>query len=128
MLRIHFDGEPVRVNSLAGPWLDWTYVGDIAEGIRRIWEAPALLNDVYTNTCGQAFSIGDVLEAFAHHLPGFRYEHVDREQANYLVSGSEPGAVPSNARMRDELGWTPPTPFDEGMRQYLAWIQQHGPQ
>jgi UDP-glucose 4-epimerase len=128
MLRIHFDGEPVRVNSLAGPWLDWTYVGDIAEGIRRFWEAPVLAHDVYTNTCGTAFSIGDVLDAFARHLPGFRYEQVERDQANYLVSGSEPGAVPSNARMRDELGWTPPTSFDEGMRQYLGWIQQHGPQ
>ena len=50
MLRIHFDGQPVKVNSLAGPWLDWTYVGDIAEGIKRIWEAPALQHDVYTNT------------------------------------------------------------------------------
>jgi UDP-glucose 4-epimerase len=128
MLRIHFDGEPVRVNSLAGPWLDWTYVGDIAEGIKRFWEAPTLNDDVYTNTCGQAFSIGNVLDAFARHLPGFRYEEVDRDQANYLVSGSGPGPVPSNTRMRDELGWTPPTSFDEGMRQYLTWIQQHGPQ
>ena len=128
MLRIHFDGQPVKVNSLAGPWLDWTYVGDIAEGIRRIWEAPALRHDVYTNTCSQLHSIGEVLEAFARHLPGFRYEQVERDQANYIVSGSEPGAVPSNARMRDELGWTPPTSFDAGMRQYLDWIQQHGPQ
>ena len=128
MLRIHFDGQAVKVNSLAGPWLDWTYVGDIAEGIKRIWEAPALRHDVYTNTCSQLHSIGDVLEAFARHLPGFRYEQVERDQANYIVSGSEPGAVPSNARMRDELGWTPPTSFDAGMRQYLDWIQQHGPQ
>jgi UDP-glucose 4-epimerase len=128
MLRIHFDGESVRVNSLAGPWLDWTYVGDIAEGVQRLWEAPSLQHDVYTNTCGQACSIGDVLDAFGRHLPGFRYEQVERDRANYLVSGSEPGAVPSNARMRDELGWTPPTSFDEGMRQYLGWIQQHGPQ
>ncbi len=128
MLRIHFDGQPVKVNSLAGPWLDWTYVGDIAEGIKRIWEAPALRHDVYTNTCSQLHSIGDVLEAFARYLPGFSYEQVERDQANYIVSGSEPGAVPSNARMRDELGWTPPTSFDDGMRQYLDWIQQHGPQ
>ena len=128
MLRIHFDGQPVRVNSLAGPWLDWTYVGDIAEGIKRIWEAPALQHDVYTNSCSQLHSIGDVLEAFARHMPGFRYEEVARDQANYLVSGGKPGAVPSNARLRDELGWTPPTSFDDGMRQYLDWIQQHGPQ
>ncbi len=128
MLRIHFDGQPVKVNSLAGPWLDWTYVGDIAEGIKRIWEAPALKHDVYTNTCSQLHSIGDVLEAFSRHLPGFRHQEVERDQANYFVSGNEPGAVPSNARMRDDLGWTPPTSFDDGMRQYLDWIQQHGPQ
>jgi UDP-glucose 4-epimerase len=129
MLRIYFvDGQPVKVNSLAGPWLDWTYVSDIAEGIKRIWEAPALKHDVYTNSCSQLYSIGDVLEAFKRHLPGFQYEEVERDQANYIVSGSEPGAVPSNARMRDELGWTPPTSFDDGMRQYLDWIQQHGPQ
>jgi UDP-glucose 4-epimerase len=128
ILRIHFDGQPVKVNSLSGPWLDWTYVGDIAEGIKRFWEAPVLQHDVYTNSCSQLHSIGDVLEACSRYLPGFRYEEVERDQANYLVSGSGPGAVPSNARMRDELGWTPPTSFDDGMRQYLDWIQQHGPQ
>jgi UDP-glucose 4-epimerase len=128
MLRIHFDGNSVKVNSLAGPWLDWTYVGDIAEGIKRVWQASSLKYDVYTNTCGRLHSIGDVLHAFARHLPGFRYEHVEREEANYLVSGSEPGAIPSNARIKDDLNWVPPTSFDDGMRQYLAWIQQHGPQ
>jgi UDP-glucose 4-epimerase len=128
MLRIHFDGQPVRVNSLEGPWLDWTFVGDIAEGVRRLWEAPSLHHDLYTNSCSRLHSIGDVLTAFARHLPGFRYEQVDRADANYLVSGDEPGPIPSNARMRDELGWAPPTTFDDGMRQYLAWIQTHGPQ
>ena len=128
MLRIHFDGQPVKVNSLGGPWLDWTFVGDIAEGVRRIWETPELQYDLYTNTCSRLFSIGDVLETFARHLPGFHFELVDRNDANYIVSGDAPGPVPSNARMRDELGWTPQTSFDDGMRAYLAWIQQHGPQ
>ena len=128
MLRIHFSGQPVKVNSLAGPWLDWTWVGDIAEGIRRIWQAPTLKNDLYTNSCSQLFSIGDVLAAFARHAPGFAYEVVNREHANYPVSGSEPGAVPSNARMKEDIGWVPSTSFDDGMKQYLAWIQQHGPQ
>jgi UDP-glucose 4-epimerase len=128
MLRIHFSGQTVKVNSLAGPWLDWTYVRDIAEGVRMLWEAQSLKHDLYTNTCGRLYSIGDVLTAFASHLPDFRCELVDRGQANYLVSGDEAGAVPSNARMAEELGWTPPTSFDDGMRQYLDWIQRHGPQ
>ena len=128
MLRIHFAGEVVKVNSRGGPWLDWTYVGDIAEGVKRIWEAPALNHDLYTITCSLLSSIGDVLDAFTRHLSGFRYELVDRLDANYVVSGDDPGPVPSNVRLKDELGWAPPTSLDDGMRQYLDWIQRHGPQ
>ena len=128
MLCLHFEGKPVRVNSLGGPWLDWTYVADIAEGIRRVWDAPALKSDLYTLTCGELHSIGQVLAEFERYLPGFRFEQVDRNEANYLVSGDERGTPPSNRRFRDEFGWTPDTPFTDGMRQYLAWIQQHGPQ
>jgi nucleoside-diphosphate-sugar epimerase len=129
MLRIHFDGRPILVNSLDCPHLDWTYVEDIAEGVERIWEHDGPLpHDVYTLTCGRLWSIGDVLAAFARHLPGLRYRQVPESEANYFVAGGPPGPVPSNARLRNDLGWTPSTPFDDGMRQYLSWIAEHGPQ
>jgi UDP-glucose 4-epimerase len=128
MLRIHYAGHPVRINSLEGPYLDWTYVEDIAEGIALAWATPNLPHDLYSITCGRLYSIGDVLEAFARHLPGFRYEVVPESEANYLVSGDPPGPVPSNARLIADTGWSPPTSFDAGMRQYLAWIERHGPQ
>jgi nucleoside-diphosphate-sugar epimerase len=128
MLRIHFAGEPVRINSVEGPYLDWTYVEDIAEGIELAWSTPRMPHDVYSITCGRLFSIGDVLAAFEKYLPGFRYEVVPESEANYVVSGDPPGAVPSNALLKADTGWEPPTSFDDGMRQYLAWIQQHGPQ
>jgi nucleoside-diphosphate-sugar epimerase len=128
MLRIHFGGQPVRVNSLAGPYLDWTYVEDIAEGIERAWAHPEPTpHRVYSLTCGQLFSIGDLLAAFARHLPGFDYREVPLEEANYRVSGDGPGGVPSNERVRTDFGWAPATPFDEGMRAYCAWIAAHGP-
>lgn len=128
MLRIHFDGQPVRVNSLDGPWLDWTFVSDIAEGICRVWEKPELVHDLYTLTCGELFSIGQVLAELKRHLPGFAYEVVARDAANYHVSGGGRGTCPSNARFKEEFGWSPDTPLSDGMRQYLGWIQQHGPQ
>lgn len=128
MLRLHFAGRPILVNSLAGPYLDWTYVEDVAEGIERAWATPRLPHDVYSLTCGRLRSIGDVLAAFAEHLPGLTYREVPESEANYRVSGDPPGPVPSNARMARDFGWVPATPFREGMRAYLAWIRQHGPQ
>jgi UDP-glucose 4-epimerase len=128
MLRLHFAGSPILVNSLEGPYLDWTYVEDIAEGIERAWATPNLPHDVYSLTCGHLSSIGDVLAAFKRHLPTLEYRVVPKEEANFVVSGDPPGAVPSNARMAQDFGWVPSTPFDDGMREYLAWIAANGPQ
>ncbi len=128
MLRIYFDHQPVRINSLAGPWLDWTYVEDIAEGIERAWSTPNLPEPVYSLTAGRLYSIGDVLVAFDRYLPDFHYEVVPVAEANYLVDGEPPGPVPSNALLKRDFGWVPPTSFEDGMKQYLDWILENGPQ
>jgi UDP-glucose 4-epimerase len=129
MLRIHFAGEPISVNSLAGPYRDWTYVEDVAEGIERAWAVPGPLpHRVFILSAGQHYAVGDVLEAFRQNLPGLEYQVVPEREANYPVSGAAPGPLPSNRRAREELDWAPRTAFGDGMRQYLAWIAANGPQ
>ena len=128
MLRIHFGGDPILVNSLEGPYLDWTFVEDIAEGIELAWAAEELKHDVYSITCGRLYSIGDLLAAFKRNIPDLEYRQVPADEANYTVLGDGPGAVPSNRRMFEDFGWTPPTSFEEGMRIYLDWINANGPQ
>jgi nucleoside-diphosphate-sugar epimerase len=128
MLRLHAEGKPILVASLEGPYLDWTFVEDIAEGIELAWAADRLPHDVYSITCGRLYSIGDLLRAFKQVIPDLEFRVVPEEQANYRVSGDPPGPVPSNARMAADFGWTPPTSFEEGMRVYLDWILANGPQ
>jgi nucleoside-diphosphate-sugar epimerase len=128
MLRLYFEGKPVLINSLEGPYLDWTYVEDIAEGMERAWATPNLPEPVYSLTCGSLYSIGDVLEQFQNNLPSFEYRLVPADAANYHVSGDPPGPVPSNARLQRDFGWAPSTAFEDGMKQYLTWIQENGPQ
>jgi nucleoside-diphosphate-sugar epimerase len=103
-------------------------VEDIAEGIELAWAADELKHDIYSITCGRLYSIGDLLAAFKRQMPDLEYREVPAEQANYIVSGDPAGAVPSNARMARDFGWTPPTSFDDGMRIYLDWIKANGPQ
>lgn len=128
MLRILASGATLMVNSLDGPYLDWTFVEDIAEGVERIWAAETLPHEVYTVTSGQLYSTGDMLAAFQRAWPELKYELVASEHANYLVSGEPPGPIPSNARLMADLGWTPDTSLDEGVAIYLDWIRRHGPQ
>jgi nucleoside-diphosphate-sugar epimerase len=129
MLRIHFSGESIKVNSLEGPYCDWTYAEDVAEGIERAWAAPGTLpRRVYIVAAGEQFSVGDVLAAFRRSIPELTYQVVPRDEANYPVSGAPPGPLASNRRAREELGWEPRTPFADGMREYLEWIVANGPQ
>lgn len=128
MLRLFAAGQPILVNSLAGPYLDWTFVEDIAEGVELAWVSRHLPHNVYSITCGSLYSIGDVLAAFKHHLPTLEYKVVPVEEANFVVSGDPRGPVPSNARLSQDFGWVPLIPFEDGMREYLTWITANGPQ
>jgi nucleoside-diphosphate-sugar epimerase len=128
MLRIAMSGQPILINSLEGPYHDWTFVEDIAEGIERAWTTPRLPHDVYSITRGRLYSIGDMLAAFKRHWPELEYRVVPEAEANYIVSGSAPGPTPSNARLRADFGWTPQTSLDDGVATYLDWIRWYGAQ
>jgi nucleoside-diphosphate-sugar epimerase len=129
MLRIHFAGQPITVNSLDANYRDWTYAEDVAEGIERAWavEGP-LEHRVFILASGEQQSVGEVLAAFRQHFPELEYRVVSKGEANYPVNGSGPGPLPSNRRAREELGWAPRTSFEAGMREYLSWIAANGPQ
>jgi dTDP-glucose 4,6-dehydratase/UDP-glucose 4-epimerase/GDP-4-dehydro-6-deoxy-D-mannose reductase len=129
MLRIHFAGEPIKVTSLDASYRDWTFAEDVAEGIERAWSvAGPVPYRVYIVSSGEHYSIGEVLEAFRVNLPGLEYRVVSQDEANYPVDADGAGPLPLNRRAREHLGWSPRTPFEEGMRQYLAWIAANGPQ
>ena len=129
MLRIHFDGQPIKVASLDASYRDWTYAEDVAEGIERAWsveEAPP--RRVFILSSGEQQSVGEVLEAFRLNLPGLEYEVVSPDEANYPVDTGRPGPLPLNREARRHLGWSPRTSFEAGMREYLSWIAVNGPQ
>jgi nucleoside-diphosphate-sugar epimerase len=128
MLRILAAGQSLLVNSLDGPYHDWTYVEDIAEAVERAWASRNLPHDVYTITCGRLYSIGDMLAAFKRAWPEIEYRVVPERDANYRVSGAPPGPRPTNDRLRQDFGWVPSTPLDDGVREYLEWIRKYGPQ
>jgi UDP-glucose 4-epimerase len=128
MLRIAMTGQPILINSLEGPYHDWTFVEDIAEGIERAWATPRLPHDVYSITCGRLYSIGDMLAAFKRHWRELEYRVVPEDEANYIVSSGRPGPISSNARIKQDFGWAPSTSLDDGVREYIAWIRAYGPQ
>jgi nucleoside-diphosphate-sugar epimerase len=129
MLRLHFNGQPILVESLDASYRDWTYAEDVAEGIERAWAAPGPLpRRVFILSSGEQRSVGEVLAAFHQNLPGLEYRVVPKGEANYPVDVGAPRPLPSNRHASEDLGWSPRTSFANGMRDYLAWIAANGPQ
>jgi nucleoside-diphosphate-sugar epimerase len=129
MLRLHFEGHPILVESLDASYRDWTFAEDVAEGIERAWAvAERLEHRVFLLSGNKQHAVGEVLEAFRRHLPGLEYQVVARDEANYPVERERRPPKHLNRRAAAELGWTPRTSFVDGMREYLAWIAANGPQ
>jgi len=128
MLRVLVSGEELRVASLDGPYRDWTYVEDIAEGIFRAWATPHLPHDVYSITDGRQYSIGEMLAAFKRVWPEIEYRLVPEGEANTPLRDEPRGPRPKNDRLREDFGWTPETPLEVGVAKYLTWIRENGPQ
>ena len=108
--------------SLADPdaGRDYTYVADIADGVRTVLDAPALPHDLYNLTAGRWITYSEILERLKEILPETKVEVV--LGAGDAARSSEPTRGPlSGHRLYQDRGWTPKYDLATGLRQYLAW-------
>ena len=65
MLRIHFEGQPIKVTTLDGNFRDWTYVEDIAQGVEAAWAIENAPDQrVFILAAGEQYPLGEVLGLF----------------------------------------------------------------
>jgi UDP-glucose 4-epimerase len=107
-------GEPL---TLAGGGLQtrrFVYVEDLAEGCVRGLE-PVAAGRTYNLVSGEDTSIRDIAD---HVKDIFGDVEIVVTEGR---AGDFKGAEVSGARAQDELGWSPRTPFAEGVRKYVDW-------
>lgn len=115
----------IRLGSLS-PRRDFTFVTDTADGFYRAATADIPLSgQVIQLGTGRDVTIGELVE-LARHVTGSTAE---------IITDSErirPGASEVMHLLSDpsqalaELGWTPGTTLEEGLRQTAQWIQGRG--
>ncbi len=99
---------------------DYTYVADIADGVRTVLDAPALPHDLYNLTAGRWITYSEILDRLKEILPEARVEVELNTGA--APRSSEPSRGPlSGHRLYQDLGWTPKYDLAAGLREYLAW-------
>lgn len=111
-------GEPLTVAGAGDQCRRFVYVEDLAEGIVAALVAEAasgifnLVGDVDTSILEIASTVRDI-------IGDVEIVHTEARPGDFS------GAHASGAQARSVLGWAPRTPFEDGVRRYVGWLERH---
>ena len=115
-------GEPIEVTARACG--DFTYVLDIAEGIRTVLDAPSLPHRTYSDTRGGFSTAEEVVAAFREACPDVKFVEPMPPASELVGAGfSRPPLDPSRIKA---LGMVYKYDLVAGIRAYMEWRREFG--
>jgi len=107
--KLHGDGKQTR---------DFTFVGDVVTGVLRCCEAPNVSGEVINVAAGGRISLLELIRSLQMILKtNLTPEFGPTREGDVRDSQADIG------KARKLLGFAPSVPFDEGLRQTVAWYQ-----
>lgn len=114
-------GQAVRGESITAEDMDqgrdYTYIDDIAEGLRAVLDAPSLPHCLYNITSGIWVTFQEILDRVVELSPSTQ---VVAPAASQVKSGYGRGPL-SGHRLFNDLGWTPKFDLKAGLAAYIQW-------
>ena len=112
------EGRPIVIEGDGSERLDFTYVEDLVRGICLVIEVPAVRNEIFNMTYGEARSIAEVVELVRQAFPDVDVRHGERDRLM-----PERGTL-SIDKARNLLGYAPENPIEIGLPKYIDWYRQ----
>jgi UDP-glucose 4-epimerase len=109
-------GEPLTIAGDGMQTRRFVYVEDLAEGVVAAVERGDG-NRVYNLAGDETVTIRELADIVSDLLDDTEVVHTPGRNGDFG------GAVISNERAAEELGWRASTPLREGVRRYLAWLE-----
>lgn len=110
-------GLPLTVNGDGSDALDFTYIGDLVQGILLCLEKPAARNQVFNMTYGGARSLNQMAEIVRASFPGVEVKYNPRDALM-----PERGTL-SVDKARKLIGYEPRFPLEKGFVRYIDWYK-----
>ncbi|OAN52762.1 nucleoside-diphosphate sugar epimerase [Paramagnetospirillum marisnigri] len=108
-------GRDLTINGDGEDKLDFTYIGDLVQGIVRVLLNPPAYRQTFNLTYGGAHSINSLAAIVKEHFPGITVRHQPRDSLM-----PERGTLNVD-KARRLIGYDPCYPVDKGYRRYLDW-------
>jgi nucleoside-diphosphate-sugar epimerase len=110
-------GKDLTINGDGSDALDFTYIGDLVQGLLRCIALPAARNETFNLTYGGARTLNQMSEIVRDHFPQVKIQHHPRD-----------GLMPERGTLsidkaRRLLGYEPQFPLEKGFVQYIEWYK-----
>jgi UDP-glucuronate 4-epimerase len=131
------EGRPIKVYNHGRSLRDFTYVDDVVEGVVRVLDRPAAPDPAWSGaapdpgtsrTPYRVYNIGNHTPVAVSELIAL----IERElgkKAETVMLPAEPGDMAATyADVEDlsrDVGFSPATPLDEGIRRFVAWYREY---
>jgi len=109
-------GEPITITGDGSQYRKFVYVEDLAEGCVLALKDIAK-NKIYNLEGDEKITIKQIAETINKILGGVKITYTEERKGDF--SGKEI----SNEKAKKELGWSPNTPFKDGIRKYIEWYK-----
>lgn len=114
------EGKPITITGTGNQQRNFVYVEDLA-GAHVLALSPAAANQTLALEGGTPVTVAEIAETVQHLVRQVPVVHVPGRTADYN------GVSISNRLAKELLNWSPATPFAEGVRRYLEWLDTTGP-
>jgi nucleoside-diphosphate-sugar epimerase len=111
-------GEAITIMGDGSDRLDFTYVGDLVNGLARVIESEKSRNQIFNLTYGRGRSISEVAEIVKDHFPDLEIRYRERDRLM-----PERGTLKID-KARTLLGYEPSFALEIGIRRYIDWYRQ----
>jgi nucleoside-diphosphate-sugar epimerase len=110
-------GKPITVNGEGADRLDFTYIGDLAEGIANVICHENSRNQIFNLTYGESRSLADMVSIIKEYFPGIEIKYTPKDK---LTPNRGTLCVD---KARKTIGYEPQWPLEKGFVKYIEWYK-----
>ena len=109
--------KPLTINGTGEDRLDFTYIGDLVQGVLRVLCFDSAKNETFNLTFGNGRSINELAGIVKANFPNIVIEYHERDALM-----PERGSL-SIEKAKKLLGYTPMFPIEKGFQNYIDWYK-----
>ena len=115
-------GKDITISGDGSDRLDFTYIGDVVNGVVKILESEKSRNEIFNLTYGQGRSLVDMVEILKQEFPGLSMKFEPKPKLM-----PRRGSL-SVEKARTRLGYEPAFPLEKGLLEYIEWYKSVWPE